>query len=93
MTEAFTQAIGIFPTGAIVELSSGEVGIIVSQNPIRRLKPQIIIVLNKDKKPYKQFITCDLTRQSHPDDSTRELCITKELQPGTYGLEAENYFL
>jgi HD-GYP domain-containing protein (c-di-GMP phosphodiesterase class II) len=28
LTEAFTQAIGIFPTGTIVELNTGEVGIV-----------------------------------------------------------------
>jgi hypothetical protein len=90
LTEAFTQAIGIFPTGSIVELNSGEVGIVVGQNPHRRLKPQIIVVLDKHKKPYKRFITCDLQRD---DGSTPNLWITNELQPGTHGLDAQNYFL
>ncbi|MCZ6659508.1 MAG: HD-GYP domain-containing protein [Gammaproteobacteria bacterium] len=93
ITEAFTQAIGIFPTGSIVELNSGEVGIVVGQNSVRRLKPQIIVVLDKNKVPYKRFITCDLQYQSDPDDPLRNLRITKELQPGTYGLDAQNYFL
>ena len=73
LTEAFTQAIGIFPTGSIVELNSGEVGIVVSQNPIRRLKPLIMIVLNANKEPYRQFITCDLNQQIQADKSTPEL--------------------
>ncbi|MFP6815741.1 MAG: HD domain-containing phosphohydrolase, partial [Pseudomonadales bacterium] len=73
LTEAFTQAIGIFPTGAIVELNTGEVGIVVGQSPVRRLKPQIIVVLDKKKKPYKNFITCNLQQQSDPDSTSDAL--------------------
>ena len=93
LTEAFTQAIGIFPTGAIVELNTGEVGIVVGQSPVRRLKPQIIVVLDKEKTPYKNFITCNLQQQSDTDSASEGLHITQELQPGTYGLDAQNYFL
>ena len=93
LTEAFTQAIGIFPTGSIVELSSGEVGIVVGQNPQRRLKPQIIVVLDKHKSPYKRFITCDLQKPPDADNPFGSVWITRELQPGTYGLDAQNYFL
>lgn len=93
LTEAFTQAIGIFPTGSIVGLNSGEVGVVVGQNPHRRLKPQIIIVLDKDKQPYKRFITCDLQQHCDSSNASRNLWITQELQPGTYGLDAQNYFL
>ena len=40
MVEQFVQALGMFPTGTVVELSTGEVGIVVEQNPIRRLRPR-----------------------------------------------------
>lgn len=91
LTEAFTQAIGIFPTGSIVELNTGEVGIVVAQNPHRRLKPQIILVLDRDKERYRQLITCDLRGQC--GSGSRELWIVRELPPGSHGLDAQDYFL
>ena len=93
LTEAFTQAVGIFPTGSIVELNSGEVGIVVGQNPHRRLKPQIIVVLDKHKQPYQRFVTCDLQRCDDDARAGQKLWITAELQPGAHGLDAQNYFL
>jgi hypothetical protein len=39
------QAIGLFPNGALVELSSGEVGVVCGQNPGRRLRPKVMIIL------------------------------------------------
>lgn len=40
----FIQAIGVYPTGTIVELSTGEVGVVVEQNFARRLRPIVAIV-------------------------------------------------
>jgi hypothetical protein len=51
------------------------------------------VVLDKNKKPYKNFITCNLQQQSDPDSTSDGLRITEELQPGTYGLDAQNCFL
>ena len=40
MVEQFVQALGMFPTGSVVELNTGEVGIVVEQNRIRRCDPR-----------------------------------------------------
>jgi HD-GYP domain-containing protein (c-di-GMP phosphodiesterase class II) len=49
MVEQFIQCLGIFPVGSIVELVCGAVGIVVSINRERRLKPKILLVLNEGK--------------------------------------------
>src|SRR5690606_34011349 len=46
----FIRAIGLYPTGTLVELSSGEVGVVVEQNFERRLKPVVMIVTDSVKE-------------------------------------------
>ena len=40
----FIRAIGLYPTGTLVELNTGEVAVVVEQNFKRRLKPRVMIV-------------------------------------------------
>ena len=46
LVEQFIQCIGIYPVGAIVELYSGEIGIVIAQNPAMRLLPRVMVVLD-----------------------------------------------
>ncbi len=87
LVDAFTQIIGIFPTGSLVELSTGEVGIVTAQNRHRRLQPEVMIILDKSKKPYPSYISANLVAASC------EISITRELPTGAHGIGAENYFL
>ncbi len=52
----FINCVGFYPQGNIVELSSGDVGIVVEQNKKDRLKPKILLLLDKDKKEIKKRI-------------------------------------
>lgn len=51
MVEAFIRMIGVYPPGSLVELSTGEVAIVVATHPGRKLRPRVEIVLNADKQP------------------------------------------
>ncbi|MGH8400234.1 MAG: HD-GYP domain-containing protein [Gammaproteobacteria bacterium] len=46
VVEQFMQVVGVFPTGSLVELNSGAVGVVISQNEARRLRPKIMLVLD-----------------------------------------------
>lgn len=50
MVEQFIQCLGIYPVGSIVELECGAIGIVVSINRERRLKPKILLVLTEQKR-------------------------------------------
>lgn len=89
LVEQFVQAIGLFPTGSLVELSTGEVAIVVKQNETRRLKPEVVIILNADKQKMTQLELADL---ADPDIAARRW-ITTELPPGSYEVDCEEYFL
>ena len=44
LVEQFVRCIGFFPVGSVVELNSGETGIVISQNPAKRLLPRVMVV-------------------------------------------------
>lgn len=89
LVEQFIQAIGLFPTGSLVELNNGEVAIVVKQNPQRRLKPEIVVILDTHKKAKTRYELIDLAHES----MTNLRWIAHELQPGTYGINSEDFFL
>src|SRR3984885_6841294 len=73
LIELFIQAVGVFPTGTLVELNTGEVGVVIGQNRYRRLRPEVMIILDAKKKVRDEFMTIDLltcdenTGKSEPD--------------------------
>ncbi len=91
LVEHFVQAIGLFPTGSLVELNTGEVGIVTVQNGIRRLKPEILIVLDDDHRVPEHMELADLANQDPA--SSRERWIVRELLSGTYGINSKDYFI
>ena len=91
LVEQFVQAIGLFPTGTMVELNTGEVAIVVTQNDTRRLKPEVVIVMGYDKEKLDSLKVVDLANQQIAAEGER--WIARELLPGTYGISSEEYFI
>lgn len=87
MIEQFIQAVGLYPTGSLVELSTGEVGAVVAINGLRRLRPSVILLLDKDKEPLPQFVMLDLSRESE------EITVSRGLPLGAYGIDMNELFL
>ena len=92
LIEQFIQTLGVYPVGTLVELSNGEVGIVIGQNQIRRLRPKIIMVLDEHKKPLGITPVRDLMAEEH-DDQGNELSITTTLEPGTYDIHPDEFYL
>jgi len=87
------QALGMFPTGSIVEMNTGEVGIVVEQNRVRRLRPKVMIVLDADRRPLREYRTLDL-RQIPSDQQEANACwIVRGHETGAFGLDPKNYFI
>ncbi len=49
LVEHFIQCTGVYPVGSLVELTTGAVGIVVSQNRKNRLQPRVLLVLDSRK--------------------------------------------
>jgi HD-GYP domain-containing protein (c-di-GMP phosphodiesterase class II) len=94
LVELFVQAVGVFPSGSLIELNTGEVGVVVAQNRFRRLRPQIMLILDANKKLYADFAVIDLnTCEINTASGQPGLWITKGLEPGAYGIDPTEYFL
>ena len=75
----------------LVELNSGEVGIVTHQNETRRLKPELIVVLDEDKNKIESPRLIDLANQDQAQEGER--WIVRELLPGSHGVDSEEYFI
>ena len=93
MVDQFMQAIGAFPTGTLVELNTGEVGVVMSQNNLRRLRPTVMVVLDADKQHRTDFPIVDLAVQTKAADEKQSLWIAHGLEPGAYGIDPVKYYV
>lgn len=93
MVEQFIQAIGAFPTGTLVELNTGEVGVVVAQNQPRRLRPKVMVVLDESKKLRKNFPLIDLNLQTRSEDGRQSIWIERGLEAGAFGINPIDFYL
>ena len=81
MVEAFIRMIGIYPPGTLVELSSGEIALIVAVHPGKKLKPRVEVLLDRQKQRVEPRLI-DLANP--PDDAPID--IAHALPDGSFGL-------
>ncbi|ROR35015.1 HD-GYP domain-containing protein [Inmirania thermothiophila] len=92
LVEQFIQAVGIYPPGTLVELSGGEVGVVLAQRRTRQLRPRVLVLLGPDKARLEAPTVLDLLQD--PVDARGEpQRIRRALEPGAYGLDPGEYFL
>jgi HD-GYP domain-containing protein (c-di-GMP phosphodiesterase class II) len=92
LVEQFLQCLGVYPTGSLVEMTTGEVGIIVSQHRTRRLRPKVMLLLDSSKQAYIEYRTIDLLDHIS-DDTGHELNILHGLDPGAFGIDPTEFYL
>ena len=91
LIEAFIQSVGVYPTGTLVELTSGQVGIIIKENSGKRLRPQVLVILDRCKNQLEDFIEMDLS--AHLDADNKTVDIARTLEAGAYGLDPETLYI
>jgi HD-GYP domain-containing protein (c-di-GMP phosphodiesterase class II) len=92
LVEQFIQTCGIYPTGTLVELSNGEVGVVVSVHSLKRLRPSVMLLLDRKKVPFAQFRTIDLAETEH-DEAGEPLNVKGGLPAGAFNINLEELFL
>jgi putative nucleotidyltransferase with HDIG domain len=90
LLEQFIQCIGIYPIGTIVELTSGEVGVVISVNTEMRLRPKVLLILDENKNPYYPTRIADLAVYN-PDINEMIYGIENVLEPGTYNIDVKEH--
>lgn len=69
LVEEFIQAVGMYPNGNLVELSTGEVALVLAQDTAHRIQPSVLLVLDHAKQPLKKTERINLYtyNQANPD--------------------------
>ena len=88
MVEQFIQSIGVFPVGSMVELSTGEVAIVVTHSKFKRLRPKVLVLTEPDKTVRANPSTFDLLY----DVSDSPVYIRSGLPSKAYGLDPRDFY-
>lgn len=82
LVQQFIQCMGVYPTGSLVELTSGAVAAVLSQNTEQKMKPSLLMLLDEKKQPLKKQRVFDLV-----EHSKTPLFIAKSLENNAYGVD------
>ena len=93
---SFIQSIGLYPTGTLVELTTGDIGVVTEQHPKSRLTPKVAVLGREDTDLTAAVIVVDLK----DDEKTRDVlvgnedkglidrvAIARDLEPGGYDVD------
>lgn len=88
LVEEFIQAVGLYPAGTLVLLSSGEVAVVIAEGRTRRLKPKVLLLLDAEKRPLDELKVINLLEAQCPDTG-KSIDILQSLEPGSFGIDPE----
>jgi HD-GYP domain-containing protein (c-di-GMP phosphodiesterase class II) len=92
LVEQFLQCMGVYPTGSLVEMTNGEVAIVLEQNLTQRMRPKVMLILDEEKNHLMEYKTVDLAERFE-DSSNLPLNIRRGLDPGSYGIDPTEFYL
>lgn len=92
LVEQFAHCIGLFPVGSLVELSTGEVAIVLTHGRAQRFLPRVMVILDPHKRPYETPRAVDLRSA---EAVAGNVCpeIVGDLPQGAYGIDPVRYYL
>lgn len=92
VVEQFLCTVGMFPTASVVELNNGMIGLVLEQNRDNTLRPRVMLLLDRDRKPLKKPKFLEM--RDLPLDATHAaaLWIVKGHEHGAFGIDPKDYF-
>jgi len=91
LVQQFVSSIGVFPVGSLIELSTGEVAIVVAHNKVRRLKPRVLVVTGPDKTRSPHPAMLDLLYENKAGGD-EPVYIKRGLPAGAYELDLKDFY-
>ena len=90
LVNRFIQCIGIYPPGCIVEMNSGEIAIVLEVNEMKKLRPKILVISDKNKKQCAKRV---INLSDKQFDAERNFHSIKTIiRPESYGIDAAKYY-
>gem|GEM_PF-4926480 len=72
LVTAFMQAMGLYPTGTLVTLSTGEMAMVTEQHPQRQLKPKVLLLQRANGQRVKKVVVMDLFEDEQRQQALRQ---------------------
>ena len=92
LVDQLVQFMGMYPVSSLVEMNTGEVGVVIQQNQVRRLLPRLMLLLDPNKQRYQAPVILNLLNSpASPNGET--YAIIKSLAPDSYGLNPSDFYV
>jgi len=93
LLKSFINILGVYPIGTLVELNTGEIGI-VGENPEQgdRALPLVVILIPQTEDGYTRGETVDLSERETPGGKYKR-SIKKTYHPAVFGVQPSEYIL
>mgnify|MGYP000132613218 CR=1 FL=1 len=90
LIDEFFESLGTYPAGTLVELSTGEVAVVVAGGGERKLRPEVLMLLDNHKAPIADYHSVDLglVEFSRVGGAMQALDVIATLPSGSYGLNS-----
>jgi HD-GYP domain-containing protein (c-di-GMP phosphodiesterase class II) len=88
LIDDFIQAIGLYPAGTIVELTDDSIGLVVSHNPEKRLRPEVFLIKDSARNNIQSNSTLDLSKRAFLSKIDRPM-VKKALLPEELNLTGD----
>ncbi|HHC71813.1 MAG TPA: HD-GYP domain-containing protein [Thiotrichales bacterium] len=86
LVSEFIQAIGIYPVGSLVELNTGEIGMVLEQDREHRLQPTILLLFDAGGGRRRRLTTVNLHEQRNDETPVQ---IQRAVEPGTLDIDLQ----
>jgi len=90
--EQFFRTVGMFPTGSVVELSDGAVGVVLEQNKSNALRPKVMLLLDENHEQFRPRRIMDMQKLPAKTNGDGAICIARGLEHGAYGIDPVSCF-
>ena len=87
----FLHMIGMFPTGSVVQLSDGTVGLVLEQNPRNPLRPKVMLLRDADGVEFPTPRVFDMQKLDHRRGADT-IWIARGHEHGAFGIDPKTYF-
>lgn len=90
MAIKFIKAIGVFPVGSVVELNTGEAGLVIEANLRRRHLPRVILLTDEQKGPREKQKIVNLSLVE-TGELPKKYLIKRVCPDGSFGITLREY--
>lgn len=87
--ERVIRSLGVYPVGTLVELNTGEKGVVIAINSAETLRPTVRLLEDSDHRPYPEAMVIDLAA---PGTGETERMIVRALEPPAAKIHLTHYF-